>query len=547
MPKLIPIIGLEIHVELKTQSKMFCACKNDPDRAVPNTNVCEICLAHPGTLPTPNAEAIKWTVKIGRALNCKINELSKFDRKHYFYPDLPKAYQISQYDEPVAEHGFIDLQFLNGKNHRDTAHIGITRVHLEEDTAKLTHADCHPRESGDLPQQVADSRLHGNDNRGSLVDFNRAGVPLVEIVSDPDIQSAAEAKMYCQELQMIFRALHVSDADMEKGHMRCEANISLQEEGRFEIVGSAVKFSEGYTPHAKVEVKNINSFRAVEKAIEYEIKRQTEMIKKGETWIQQTRGWDDPSGETVLQREKETSADYRYFPEPDIPPFYPLKIAGELDLPELPQATRARLHEEYGFSYADAYLLSADEYWAEFTEGVMSDLYEWLENLPETTKDAEKMNASAIGGSAFGGKKSALAKLAGGWITSKLMGAMAERSIDIRILKIKPENFSELVALIYTNRVNSTNAQKILIEMLESGVDMDPTHIMESKGYGQVSDEGALGKVVDEIIKSYPAQVAQFKAGKEPILQFLKGMVMKATEGSADPVVAEKLLREKLK
>ena len=539
MSKLIPIIGLEIHVELKTKSKMFCACKNDPDRGAPNTNICPVCTAQPGTLPVPNAEAIKWTVKIATALGCQIRALSKFDRKHYFYPDLPKAYQISQYDEPVGEHGAIELQFLNGKNHRDVAKIGVTRVHLEEDTAKLTHAVCHPRENGELPQQVADSRFRGNDNCSeTLVDFNRAGVPLVEIVSDPDIQSAAEAKAYCQELQMIFRALAVSDADMEKGHMRCEVNISLQADGKFEIKNGAIKFAAGYTPYAKVEVKNINSFRAVEKAIEFEIARQTKMIAAGETWGQQTRGWNDPKGETVMQRAKETAADYRYFPEPDIPPFQPLIIAGEIELPELPSATRARFHTEYGFSYADAYILSQDKHWAQFTEGVVSDLVEWLNSLLETKTKAENVVAA---------KKTELAKLAGGWLTSKLMGAMAERSIDIRVLKIKPENFGELIALIYTNRVNSTNAQKILIEMIESGVDMDPTHIMEEKGYGQVSDENALGKVVDEVIKNHPAQVAQFKAGKEPLLQFLKGMVMKATEGSADPAVAEKLLREKLR
>lgn len=495
---------------------MFCACANDPERSSPNTNICPVCTAQPGTLPVPNAEAIKWTVKIATALGCQIRTLSKFDRKHYFYPDLPKAYQISQYDEPVGEHGGIELQFLDGKNHRDLAKIGITRVHLEEDTAKLMHG------------------LEGD----TLVDFNRAGVPLVEIVSDPDIQSAAEAKMYCQELQMIFRALGISDADMEKGHMRCEVNISLQEEGKFEIKNGLIKFADGYTPYAKVEVKNINSFRAVEKSIEFEIDRQTKMITNGETWIQQTRGWNDPKGETVMQREKETAADYRYFPEPDIPPFEPVLIAGKVSIPELPAQTRKRFHSEYGFSYADAYLLSQDRYWTEFTEGVMSDLYAWLEDLPETHKDAVNIIAA---------KKNQLAKLAGGWITSKLIGAMAERSIDIRILKIKPENFGELIALIFTGRVNSTNAQKILIEMIESGVDMDPTHIMEEKGYGQISDEGALGVVVEEVIKSHPAQVAQFKAGKEPLLQFLKGMVMKATEGSADPAIAEKLLREKLK
>lgn len=533
--KLIPIIGMEIHVELKTKSKMFCACVNDPDRGAPNTNICPTCTGQPGTLPLPNRTAIEWTVKIATALRCKINSESKFDRKHYFYPDLPKAYQISQYDQPVGEHGAIELQFLTGKNHRDLAKIGITRVHLEEDTAKLYHVSSTQGNVAGKSEQEVQNIL--DKNRETLVDFNRAGVPLVEIVSDPDIQSAGEAKAYCQELQMIFRALHVSDADMEKGHMRCEVNISLQEEGRFAIKNGAIEFAAGYTPHAKVEVKNINSFRAVEKAIEYEIERQTKLIESGEQYGQHTRGWDDPSGQTKMQRAKETAADYRYFPEPDIPPFHPTKIAGEFSLPELPAQARARFHTEYGFSYADAFLLSSDEYWAQFTEGVMSDLHEWLESLPETSKKGNNL---------IDAKRSELAKLAGGWITSKLMGAMAERAIDIRILKLKPENFGELIALIFTNRVNSTNAQKILIEMLESGVDMDPTHIMESKGYGQVSDEGQLGKVVDEVIKSYPAQAAQFRAGKEPLLQFLKGMVMKATEGSADPGVVEKLLREKL-
>jgi len=516
MPKYTPIIGLEIHVELKTKSKMFCSCKNNPDKNKPNTNICEICLAHPGTLPVPNKAAIEWTVKIAKALNCKINELSKFDRKHYFYPDLPKGYQISQFDQPVGEHGFIDLKFLTGKNDRNDCRIGVCRVHLEEDTAKLTH-----------------------DAKGdTLVDFNRGGVPLVEIVSDPDLQSAAEAKAYCQELQMILRYLGVSDADMEKGHMRCEANVSVQETGNFEIVNGVVKPLNGYILNPKVELKNINSFRAIEKATEYEIKRQTEELKKGETWGPETRGWDDANSETFLQRVKETAADYRYFPEPDIPPFEPLKIAGEIGLPELPFAKRERFHEEYGFSYADAFLLSADQYWAEYTEKVMSELKDWVHSLPETAQKEKKeaMNTHRE-----------LAKLAGGWITSKLMGAMADRKIDIRILKLKPENFAELIALIYANRVNSTNAQKILSEMIDSGVDMDPTHIMEKKNYGQVNDENTLGAVVDEVIKNNPKQVEQFKAGKEPLMQFLKGMVMKATEGSADPAVAEKLLRERLK
>ncbi len=520
MPKYTPIIGLEIHVELKTNSKMFCACANNPDRDAPNTNICETCMAHPGTLPVPNKTAIIWATKIAKALGCKINEYSKFDRKHYFYPDLPKAYQISQYDLPIGEHGAVELEFISGKNHRDTAKIGITRVHLEEDTAKLTH---------------------GTD-KNTLVDFNRAGVPLVEIVSDPDIQSSTEAKVYCQELQTILRYLDVSDADMEKGHMRCEANISIQENGQFEIINGVVLPLEDYKLNNKIEVKNINSFKAMEKAIDFEIKRQTALLEDGKTWGPETRGLDDAKGETILQRVKESAADYRYFPEPDIPPFHPLQITGELDLPELPAIRRTRFHKEYGFSYADAQILTNDKYWAEFAENVFSELQNWLKDLKnnllieEVIKNKKEVTPSQQ-----------LAKLTGGWLTSKLAGAMAERKIDIRILKIKPENFAELIALIFINRLNSTNAQKVLNEMLDSGVDMDPTHIMEEKGYGQVNDEDKLGVIVDEVIKNYPIQVEQFKSGKGPILQFLKGMAMKATEGSADPAVVEKLLREKLK
>ncbi len=503
---------MEVHVELKTKSKMFCACKNDPELKEPNTNICPICLAHPGTLPVPNKTAIEWTVKIGRALNCSIREFSKFDRKHYFYPDLPKGYQISQYDEPIAEHGFIELEFPTEENIRDYAKIGITRVHLEEDTAKLLH--------------------YGKDS--TLVDFNRAGTPLVEIVTDPDFQTGLEAKTYCQELRTLFRYLNVSEANMEKGQMRCEVNISLQEEGKFEIVNGVVKPIGDYKLNPKVELKNINSFKAVEKAVDYEIKRQTEMLEKNQTWGQETRGWDDNKGETVLQRVKENAADYRYFPDPDIPPFHPVQITGEFSLPELPQAKRKRFHEEFGFSYADAIILSEDKHLAEFTDDVMSELDEWLDTIEESKNKAENVPQK-------------IARLAGGWITTKLLGLLANQNKTITDIKFSAENFAELIALIYNNRVNSTNAQKILEEMANSEIDLDPTHIMEDKGYGQVSDENQLNKVIDEVIANYPNQVAQFKAGKEPILQFLKGMVMKATEGSADPAVAEKLLREKLK
>jgi aspartyl-tRNA(Asn)/glutamyl-tRNA(Gln) amidotransferase subunit B len=526
MPKYTPIIGLEIHVELKTNSKMFCGCANNPFIDTPNVNICPVCLAHPGTLPVPNKQAIVDTVKIATALGCTINELSKFDRKHYFYPDLPKAYQISQYEQPVAEHGKIELMFnmVNGEtNHRDRAIIGITRVHLEEDTAKLNH----------------------DTSGNTLVDFNRAGVPLVEIVSDPDIQSGTEAKNYCQELQMIFRSLGVSDADMEKGQMRCEANISLQEDGNFSIVNGLVNALPGCKLNSKVECKNINSFRAVEKAIDFEIKRQTEMLEKGESWRQETRGWDDGAQATVHQRFKETSADYRYFPEPDIPPFHPITVAGVVSMPELPLTKRLRFHNEFGFSYADALMLSSDKKWAGFTEAVMSELHDWLHNLPETEnclirKDATEQNLVCK-------PAQGLARLAGGWLTSKLNGALNDRKITFEDLKVKPENFAELVALVYANRVNSTNAQKILFDMIDSGVDMDPTHIMDEKGYGQISDPNKLISVVDEVIKNNPNQVAAFKAGKEPLIKFLIGMAMKATAGSADPLVVEKMLRDKMK
>ena len=515
MPTYVPIIGMEVHVELKTASKMFCSCKNDPDETEPNKHICEICTAQPGTLPVPNKKAIEWTVKIGKALGCSIRELSKFDRKHYFYPDLPKGYQISQYDEPIAEGGELTLAFILEKNDRDIAKIGITRAHLEEDTAKLLH-----------------------DTDGStLVDFNRAGTPLVEIVTDPDFQSATEAKMYCQELRTLMRALDVSDADMEKGHMRCEANVSVQEAGKFEIVDGAVNPLGDYTLNAKVELKNLNSFKAVERGIQYEIERQIKLIEAGETWIQQTRGWNEDKGETYLQRKKENAEEYRYFPEPDIPPFHPETIAGSISLPELPQAKRARFHDEYGLSYADTRMLVEDKEWANFTEQTMSEIFEWLHALPEVKGETDEIVEQ---------KRNKIARLAGGWLTSKLAGILKEKNMSIGDVAFSPENFGELIALIYAGRVNSTNAQKILLIMAGLDVDKDPTHILEEKGWGQVSDEGALGDVVDDVIKSHPNQVEQFKAGKEPILKFLIGMCMKATEGSADPEVVEKLLREKL-
>lgn len=507
-----PIIGMEVHVELNTNSKMFCSCKNSPDENEPNKHICPICVGHPGTLPVPNAEAIKKTVLIGKALGCQIAQVSKFDRKNYFYPDLPKGYQISQYDQPIAENGSMRLTLELEENHRDVATIGITRAHLEEDTAKL---------------------LHDTDGN-TLVDFNRSGTPLVEIVTDPDFESGAEAKKYCQELRTLFRALGVSDADMEKGHMRCEANISVQAANSFDIVDGVVHPRDGVTLNSKVELKNLNSFKAVERGIAFEIDRQTKMIQAGESWPQQTRGWDEDKGETVMQRAKENAADYRYFPEPDIPPFHPIVIAGNVSVPELPSAKRARFRDEYGFSYADAQLLASDNAWATFAEQVMSELAEWLHSSLDVKGDSDDM------------LRGPLSKLAGGWITSKLMGQMNLAGKTIDQLALSPENFAELLTLIHTKKVNSTNAQKILTIMVASDKDQDPSHLMEEKGWGQVTDEGTLGKVVEDVIASYPDQVAQFKAGKDPVLKFLVGMAMKATEGSADPKVIEQLFKEQL-
>lgn len=511
MKQYIPIIGMEVHVELKTKSKMFCSCTNNPHIDTPNKNICEICLAHPGALPVPNKKAIEWTVLVGKALNCHILDFSKFDRKHYFYPDLPKGYQISQYEEPIAEHGFIELDFAGENPIRETAKIGITRAHLEEDTAKLNHGE----------------------GGSTLVDFNRAGVPLVEIVTDPDFKSALEAKIYCQELRNIVRYLGVSDADMEKGQMRCEANISVQEVGSFEIVDGVVKPLNGIKLNNKVELKNLNSFKAVERGIEYEIKRQTMMIESGEDWIQQTRGWDDSKQETVMQRSKENSADYRYFPDPDIPPFHPSQIAGSISLSELPAQKRLRFQEEYFLSYSDAKILTENKELASFTEAIMSELVEWLDSVPESKDKAENVPQK-------------ISRLAGGWLTSKLLGILKEKNMSIEDVKFSPENFAELIALIYNNKVNATNAHKILLIMVGLDTDKDPTHILEEKGWGQVSDSGKIESLVEDTIKNYPDQVAQVRAGKETVIKFLIGMVMKASEGSADPKIVEDILRSKL-
>ncbi|MBI4281171.1 Asp-tRNA(Asn)/Glu-tRNA(Gln) amidotransferase subunit GatB [Candidatus Uhrbacteria bacterium] len=505
-----PVIGLEIHVQLKTKSKMFCGCDNRGEQAPPNTTVCPICLGHPGTLPVLNDQALHWGVLMGLALGCAIPDHSKFDRKNYFYPDLPKGYQISQYDLPVAVAGKVEIEIPNSKAPRATAVIRLTRAHLEEDAAKL---------------------LHSPDGKSSFVDFNRAGTPLIEIVTEPDFQTPEEAKFFLQELQRLARYLGVSDADMEKGHLRCDANISLRE-----VDDQGLPISQTLNP--KTEIKNINSFRAVERALEYEIARQTKLFEMHTPpAASTTRGWNDEKGVTEEQRGKEGAHDYRYFPEPDIPPLELGQIAEEMaaKLPELPAARRRRFAEEYGLAAGDSRLLTDDPAWADFTERVFSELHAWLASSGETEGSEAEINAQT---------KEKLAKLVGGWLTSKLVGEMSARAIDIRILKITPENFAEFITLIYQNKISSAAAREILAEMLESG--KDPSQVMEDRGLGQIEATEELLPIVERVMANNPTEVAKLKTGEEKVLKFLIGVVMKETEGRANPKMAEQLLKQKV-
>jgi aspartyl-tRNA(Asn)/glutamyl-tRNA(Gln) amidotransferase subunit B len=477
-----PTIGLEIHAELKTKSKMFCSCKNDPLEQHPNVNICPICLAHPGTLPVANKDAIHKVIQVGLALGCTIPERSKFDRKNYFYPDLPKGYQISQYDMPFCKEGKLKVE------ERD---IDITRVHLEEDTGRLAHPV-------------------GADY--SLVDFNRAGVPLMELVTEPDITSSQEASAFAQELQLILRYLGTSDADMEKGQMRVEANISVRPQGQ-EKLGT------------KVEVKNLNSFRAVERAIEYEIQRQTEALEQGKNVAQETRGWNDAKGTTYSQREKESSHDYRYFPEPDLPPFRFSKKEIEslrAQLPELPQRKRERLLKEYGLSEKETEVFVRNKDMGEYFEKVVSELGP---RLPQ-----ERL------------KK--LIKLSVNYILSDLMGLLEGASVEGEDFLITPENFAELVLLIEKGEISSAIAKQVLKEMFARG--KDPSHIINEKGLAQVKNQGEIETIAKEIIAKNPKAVEDFKKGKQNALQFLVGQTMAASKGKANPDIAAQALRKLL-
>lgn len=489
-------IGLEIHAELKTQTKMFCGCKNDPLEKTPNVNICPICLAHPGTLPTPNKKAIELVMAVGYALGGKILEKSHFDRKSYFYPDLPKGYQISQYEEPFIKGG-------------ELVGVEITRVHLEEDTARLIH-----------------------DKDDSYLDFNRAGLPLMELVTEPVIHSADKALEFAKEFQLILRYLGASDANMERGQMRVEPNISIALEGSKEL-------------GTKVELKNINSFKVVKNAIAYEIKRQKEVLDNGKKVVQETRGWDEKKGETFSQRIKEESDDYRYMPEPDLPPIQivdgraspafvggpPVELSNadssinmesiKLSVPELPQEKRERFVKEFGLREDQVEVLVGDRHVAEYFEEADSEL-----STKEKVTDKSR-------------------QLLVNYLTSDVVGLLKGAGQKVKDLKISPENFAELIALIEKGEISSRVAKDVLREMFKTGA--DPSNIIKEKDLGQISDEGEVADVVKGVIKENEKATADYKKGKETAIKFLVGQAMAKLRGRGDPSRLEELFKQNLK
>ncbi len=471
-----PTIGLEIHAELKTNSKMFCSCKNDPFNSKPNENICEICTAQPGALPYVNYEAVKKVLKVGKALSGKIADFSEFDRKNYFYPDMPKAYQISQYKYPLISGG-------------NLANSPITRIHLEEDTASSSHKGEY-----------------------SYVDFNRAGVPLMELVTEPEIKNSDHASFFAKELQLLLRTLDVSGANLEKGEMRIEANVSISEhenkENNPEFFGT------------KTEVKNLNSFKIVQSAIEYEIQRQIEVLEKGEKVDQETRGWDENKAKTFSQRKKENSEDYRYFPDPDIPK-YKLSEISEFsekeiseNLPELPLEKRER--------YFNSFSLKAED--VEF----------FLQN-PEYDKIFEKASLN------FSENKKAFSLLSN-YLTSDIAGIMKKENSLEKLKNFSAENMTKIISMILEGKISSRGAKDILIELFERSGDAEK--IAGDKNLIQSSDEGELEKIVQEIATQFPDQVQKFKAGDENLLKFFMGQAMKKTGGSANPQILTEIFKK---
>jgi aspartyl-tRNA(Asn)/glutamyl-tRNA(Gln) amidotransferase subunit B len=467
------VIGLETHVQLKTLSKMWCGCANEFG-ALPNTNVCPVCLGMPGVLPVANEEALRLTALTGLLLNCGIAEYAKFDRKNYFYPDAPKNYQITQYDKPSTLNGYVEFEH-DGKIER----VRVTRAHLEEDVGKNFHFD-----------------------RNSGVDFNRAGVPLLEIVSEPDLRSPEMAQSYLNALKDILIYGGISDCDMEKGMVRCDVNVSVRPQGRQEL-------------GAKIEIKNMNSFSGVRRALEYEIPRQIDELKRGHQLRQETRRWDDPSGMTESMRSKEMAHDYRYFPEPDLMPFVPdEKWLAEVKLRvvELPLARKNRFMTRYQLPVADARTFVDDVPLGDYFERVAT----------ESTNP----------------------KAAANWIINNLRAKLTESGTTLKEIKFPVQSIPELIALVESGKISTRIAQELFAEMFNSGE--SPARIVEKKGLAQVSDTGAIEKFCDDAISANPRSVEDFKAGKGAALNFLKGQVMKLSKGKANPNLVGEILQRKL-
>ncbi len=483
-----PVIGLEIHVQLKTKSKLFCASPNSFDVTAPNTNICEICTGQPGTLPRLNEEALRKTIMVGLALNCEIAQITKFDRKNYFYPDLPKGYQISQYDMPICGKGYVKVGERT---------VGITRAHLEEDAGKL---------------------LHSPDAQISLVDFNRAGVPLLEIVSEPDFRSPQEAVEVSRKLRSVIRYIDASDADMEKGHLRVDANVSVRPVGQKEL------------PNYKIEIKNVNSFKAVEAALTYEIARQAEALEKGEQLHHETRGYVDATKTTVAQRTKEEAHDYRYFPEPDLPPIaIPSALIDELRvaMPELPQAKLDRFVNEYGLPETDLLQIVEEKAMASFFEQAASELSAWWE--------AEGLSEEQY--------KKALKSLVN-WLTGDFVALMNRDGKTPRQTDVSPENLAELVKLIEEGKISNTAGKSVLAEMYATGA--DPSDVMDRMNLAQVSDTAEIEAVVDKVLAENPDLAEKYKAGKTTVIAAMVGQVMKEMKGKANPQVVNEILNQKL-
>ncbi|MFA5160226.1 MAG: Asp-tRNA(Asn)/Glu-tRNA(Gln) amidotransferase subunit GatB [Candidatus Omnitrophota bacterium] len=479
-----PVIGLEVHVQLKTKSKLFCSCSTEFG-AEGNSHTCPVCLGWPGSLPVVNETALKLAIRAGLALNCKVAERLKFDRKNYFYPDLPKAYQISQYDMPVNGKGWLDIETKKGLGTRDsgleTKRIGITRAHLEEDAGKLLH------------EGIAD---------GSLVDYNRGGIPLLEIVSEPDLRSPQEAHDYLTAIKAILQYIEVSDCDMEKGSLRCDANVSVRPV-------SQEKFG------TKVEIKNLNSFKMVHKAIQYEIERQIETLEDGGTLVQETRLWSDTEGATFSMRSKEEAHDYRYFPEPDLVPFTLSRETVEeirKTLPELPLERAKRFIKEFGLSEYDAYVLVQEKKLAGYFEACVH--------------------------------AGAPAKSASNWIQNELLALLNAKNIAIENCSVSPHALAGLIRLVEQGTVSGKSAKDVLQEMATTRKTAEV--IVKEKGLTQVSDTGLIEKAVEKAIAANPAAVVEFKAGKQKALGALVGAVMKETGGKANPQLANEILRRKL-